>query len=173
MQFQDQPVAVSEPNGIDAETPSTRMFQSGSWPTSQRAGQGDNRRRAPAHKLTASNIPNRNRTATLTRCSERNLAVANARRSNERPGAKESKPRPTVGAPNRAEPLRSHMGVLRHQRSSILLPCAKNLSFPAIVATRCRPLSCGAWSSRLARRTDLEPACVSSDGNARYCAAFI
>jgi len=41
------------------------------------------------------------------------------------------------------QPLRSHMGALRHQRSSVLLPCAKNLSFHAIVATTCCPLSCG------------------------------
>jgi hypothetical protein len=69
------PVAVSEPNGIDPETLSTGMFQDRSWPRSQRAGRRDSQRRAPANKLTAGNIPNRNRTATLTRCSERNLAV--------------------------------------------------------------------------------------------------
>src|SRR5262245_23304084 len=42
------------------------------------------------------------------------------------------------------DPVRSHTGALRHQRSSVLLPCAKNLSFHAILSTTCRPLSCGA-----------------------------
>jgi hypothetical protein len=106
--------------------------------------------------LTASNIRNRNRTATLTRCSVRTWRCAQRKALQRAAKGNEKQAKASRWSAEPRQPLRSHMGALRHQRSSVLLPCAKNLSFHAIIATTCQSLPCG---SSAIHRNPLRLAC--------------